>query len=550
VNLVEIQRQAAQSQTALDRVIAWFSPQRGTDRLRARMQLATVTGEGGYKGGRKDRRATRYWRPKQSSADADLLPDLPDLRARARDLARNTPIATGAIATGVTNVVGDGLQLQAQIDHEALGITEDQADRFEREQEREWALFCRTADFSRVQSFDELQSLVYRATQESGDVVIVRRFRKDVGDIYGTKLQVLEADRISNPNWKSDTETMAGGVEINGDGVPVRLHFSDKHPGGIRVGALNWNSVPFRSADGVPIVLHLYDRLRPEQTRGIPYLAPVIEHLKQLGDYSDAEVSAAVVSAMFTVFVTSKADESQQPIIGETEATAPNEGLQSNERKLSPAAIIGLGEGDDVKFANPMRPNAQFDPFVQAFLRQIGVALELPFELLIKHFTASYSASRAALEMAWQFFRKRRSWLAWRFNQVVYEWMMEEAVAAGRLNRPGFFEDPILRAAYLGSEWNGWARPSLNPKMEAEADEVDLRNCVTTREEICMRRTGGEFEKKIAQLRKEEVLRQAAGLVPVASPQRGQAESNQEVAGDDTDDDTESAPQPQRGYSS
>jgi capsid protein len=63
-------------------------------------------------------------------------------------------------------------------------------------------------------------------------------------------------------------------------------------------------------------------------------------------------------------------------------------------------------------FVNPARPNPEFDAFVMSILRQIGVGLEIPYEILIKHFTASYSASRAALETAWQFFRRRRTWLA------------------------------------------------------------------------------------------------------------------------------------------
>ena len=531
MSLTERQQAASSAQTVLDRMIGWLSPRAGLTRLHDRMALDASTGQGGYKGGRRDRRPTRNWRLKETSADADILPDLPDLRARARDLARNAPIAAGAIATGVTNVVGDGLQLQAQIDHQALGISEEQADAMEREQEREWQLFCRTADFTRVQSFDELQALVYRATQESGDIAVIRRFRKDAGDVYGLKLQLLEADRISNPNRAADNDTIAGGIET-ANGVPVRLHFSDKHPGGIRVGALNWQSVPFRSSAGVPIVLHLYDRLRPEQTRGIPYLAPVIEHMKQLSDYSDAEVTAAVISAMFTLAIETPTDEDGNPPIGEKDSS-----LNDNEVKLGNGAVISLAPGEKANAISPARPNAQFDPFVQAFLRQIGVALELPFELLIKHFTASYSASRAALEMAWQFFRRRRSWLAWRFNQVVYEWFMEEAVASGRLNRPGFFEDPILRQAWLGSEWNGWARPSIQPKMEAEADEIDLRNGVTTREEICIRRTGGEFEKKAAQLRKErELMPEQQAAQPAAASASAADDASSD---DDTEDETD-----------
>jgi capsid protein len=82
--------------------------------------------------------------------------------------------------------------------------------------------------------------------------------------------------------------------------VPQAYHVSDRIPAPPRR-RLKWERVPARDRDGRPPVLHLFDRLRPEQTRGVPYLAPVIEHLKQLGDYSDAEVTAAVVSAMFTL---------------------------------------------------------------------------------------------------------------------------------------------------------------------------------------------------------------------------------------------------------
>lgn len=124
----------------------------------------------------------------------------PDLRSRSRDLARNAPIATGAINTTVANVIGEGLRLQSAIDYETLGLTEDQADAWERAAEREWRLWCKRADFSGVQSFGELQALAFRSMLESGDCFAVRRYRQDAGGTYGTKVQLLEADRISNPN--------------------------------------------------------------------------------------------------------------------------------------------------------------------------------------------------------------------------------------------------------------------------------------------------------------------------------------------------------------
>lgn len=520
--------------TALDRAIAYVAPGLALERLRARAILASV---GGYDGGKRDRRPTKSMRAGQGSAAADILPDLGELRGRARHLARNVPIAAGAIATKTTGVIGDGLRLQASIDHEALGIDEETADRMEREQEREFALFARTSDYTTVQHFNEMQDLALRSADDSGDVFILRRFRLDPGDIYGTKLQIVEGDRCSNPNRAADTDEMAAGVEIVG-GVHVAYHFTDKHPGALRPGAPKWQRVPARSKDGIPLVVHLFERKRPDQPRGVPYLAPVVELLKQLGDYTTAEVTAAVISAMFTVAIETGADESDgsAPIIGEKDAA-----LADNEVKLGAGAVIGLAPGEKIHEINPGRPNANFDPFVLSLLRQIGVALELPYELLVKHFTASYSASRAALEIAWQYFRKQRAWFARRFCQTSYEWMMDEAVASGRLARPGYFEDPALRAAYLGSQWIGPARISLDPLKEANADKVDVLELqVKTREQVCLERTGGQMEKKVPQLGKEARMLAEAGAKPTASasssapqidPQSADNEDNQpEVA--------------------
>jgi lambda family phage portal protein len=508
--------------TFIDRFVGWVSPQRGLERLHARASLSAMIGIGGYTGGARDRRPTKMWRPFAGSADSDTIPDLPALRTRSRDLVRNTPIATGAIATVVTNVVGDGLQLQPELDGDALGLHEAAVEAWEKTVSREWCHFSRTADFTRVQCLAELQALAFRAVLESGDVVIVRRWRLDPGDIYGTKLQLIEADRLSNPGLSNlsikleNGNLSVGGVEVNADGVHVSYSISNRHPGEYLPAAMTWNTIPARTAAGEQVVLHLYDRLRPELTRGVPYLAPVVEHLKQLGDYSDAEVSAAVISAMMTVFVETPTDDDANPPIGETDPQ-----LDDNEVKLGNGAVISLNPGEKANLVNPTRPNSNFDPFVQAFLRQVGVALELPFELLVKHFTASYSASRAALEMAWQFFRRRRCWLAQAMCQVVYEWFLTEAVATGRIDAPGFFDDPVIRQAYCRAFWIGPNRVSVDPKKEAEADKLDIETGVKTRQQVCLERTGGEFDDKVAQLGKEKALMDEAGLTPAPPPGPG-----------------------------
>ena len=73
-------------------------------------------------------------------------------------------------------------------------------------------------------------------------------------------------------------------------------------------------------------------------------------------------------------------------------------------------------------------------------------ALEIPADLLLKKFNASYSASRAALLEAWKAFKMRREWLADDFCRPLYEVWMSEAVARGRIYAPGFFTNPAIHA--------------------------------------------------------------------------------------------------------
>lgn len=495
-----------------DKLIAYLNPEGALRRQQARQILQYQSG--GYRSGRGDRKSMRTWRPTTESADSAILPDLANLRQRARDLTRNVPMATGAINTTVTNVIGNGVQLKPEVDAKTLGMSQEQSDLWEKNVTREWAIFCKTVDFTSVQHFQDLQSLMFRSTLESGDIFVVKRYRKDHGDTYGTKVQFIEADRVSNDGRKADgyevgLNNVYAGVEIDKRGRHKAYWVSDQHPGDIIRKTDNWRRIPARAKTGEPIVLHMFDRIRPDQSRGVPYLAPVIESLKQMGDYSEAEITAAVVSSMFTVFVKSETGED----ILDTDKSASSGVFDSTEDvSLGNGAIVDLAPGEDVSFANPSRPNANFEPFMTAFLRQVGSALELPFELLIKHFTSSYSASRAALEMAWQFFQKRRGWVVRNFLQPVYEWFLEEAIAMGRISAPGFMNEPAIRMAYVGADWVGPTRIGLDPLKEANADYVDIDLGTKTIQQVIMERTGGNFDAKHAQRVKEANKRREDGL--------------------------------------
>ncbi len=520
-------------ETMYDRVINYFNPVKGTERLHSRAKRATFEAlSGGYTGASKSRRALQEYNPRGLDADSSILPDLPTLRSRCDDLARNNPVAVGAIATNVTNVVGTGLTLQSNIDWRVLNITEEAADDLQVQIEREWALFSESkdCDITRSLTFGSIQELAFRSMLIKGDVFAVLPYQKPTRDFpFGFRIQLVESERIMNPNSKRDTKELSGGVEKDANGAPIAYHIARTHPGNtLYTKVTEWDRIPvYNTKTGLRNVIHLIDTIRIGQTRGVPYLAPIIELVKQLGRYTEAEISAAVIAACFTVFVKT---ESGDPELSPMAPKAEVGGTTTDEDyKLAEGAIIDLRAGEDISTANPGRPNALFDPFVQAILRQMGMSLEMPYEVLIQHFTASYSAARASMLAAWKAFMKRRKLLSSNFCQIVYENWMYEQVASDRINAPGYFDDPIIRKAYLGTTWVGPTRGMIDETKEVQAatDRINISMSSIAEETAAL--TGTDWEKKLPQIRKERQILKELGFVQVQDQNKSNMKTNENI---------------------
>jgi lambda family phage portal protein len=231
----------------------------------------------------------------------------------------------------------------------------------------------------------------------------------------------------------------------------------------------------------------------------VPLLAPVLEALKQLGRYTDAEITAAVISAYFTVFVQPAAPSDARPF---GEMLPPDELLDSPDQgsiEMGPGAILNMNPGETVSFADPKHPSAGYDKFTDAIIKQIGAALEIPPEVMFKQFSTSYSAARGALNEFWRTCNMQRDWFASDFCQPVYEEWFAEAVARGRIHAPGFFSDPAIRKAYTGCTWNGPARTNLNPVQEVDAAVKRVDAGFSTAEQETAQMTGGDYTQNIRQ---------------------------------------------------
>lgn len=500
------------------------------------------------------KKALKGFRALSGSPVEDIDFNNATLRNRSRVLTMASPVASSAIKTNRTNVVGLGLKMNCRIDRKTLGMTSEQADEFQQNVEREWELWAknpRMCDATGMNSFYAMQRLALISWLSSGDVFAVIQQAKATAMLpYSTRIMLVEADRCATPqdsamknapvyttgiNEKNGNK-IYDGVEVNKNGLIVAYHFRNTYP--FEYGTtdtLKWVRVKaYDEKTNLYNVIQIKDDERCSQYRGVPYLAPVIEQLLQLRRYTESELMAAVIESFFTAFIKTTADTDENPF-NETDPIAPGEEYErgENDYNLGPATINVMEPGEDVTFANPTRPAGGFDGFVNAIANQIGAALEIPKDLLLKEFNASYSASRAALLEAWKAFKMRREILIENFCEPAYAVWFAEAVARGRIKAPGFFTNPRMRAAYLGTEWVGPSQGQLDPVKEVTAETLAIAEGFSTHEQSTAKLTGNQWSRNIEQLKKERTM--LGGLPP--DPHQSGSTSAPEPNQDEDDDD-------------
>ena len=540
-----------------DKAIEKISPQLALRRESARLKLRTMRAfqNSGYdeSGAARNKNSMRGWLASSKTPQEDIDKNIPILRQRSRSLFMSAPLAVSAIKTNRNNIVGEGLRLKSTIDAEFLGMTMDEAAAWQRDAEREFELWAKSkfCDSTRVNNFYEIQQVACMSWLMNGDACVLLEYERPTRALpYGLRIHLIESDRVSTPHstgnnvylYATDPDTknrIFNGVEVDSNNRIVAYHICSTYPNSSLYTKKEWKRVKaFGDNTGMPNVLMIYETERAEQYRGVPYLAPVIESLKQLTRYSEAEMMAAVINGFFTVFVTSQKGTSE---IAFTGIVDEEDQISDDDRnyEIGPGIVNILAPGESVEIADAKRPSSNFDAFTTSLAKYVGAALEIPVELLTKHFSSSYSASRAALLEAWKAFRMKRSWLAADFCQPVYELFLTEAIANGRLKAPGFFLDPLIRAAYCGAQWNGPAQGMIDPVKEVNAAEKRIHIGLSTRQKETIEMTGGDFDSNVTQLAREKQLMEAAGISSGTEKQPENEilkESEEEIDETETDD--------------
>ena len=490
-----------------------------------RRQAISGFGATAYRGA--DRRSSELasWVATLGSPDADLSYERDELVARSRDLLRNNGWARGLVDREVDSVIGQGLRLSALPDWRALGIEPDQSRKLADQIEslwREWTEDPRKmCDVSRRHGFGALQRLAYAgyfgADGEALAVLMVKPDRP-----FATAVQLVDPDRLSNPDDRPDERNLRSGVEIDDDGVPIAFHIRNAHPGEIWLGAMpdtiTWQRVVREDEFGWPRVVHATSVQRTGQTRGIGALAAVLLQFKMLDSYQRMEMQAAVLNAVMAATIESPFDGDElREMFGDTSVESVS-GVRTafydeTAIKLNNVRVSHLFPGDKLALTQPTRPNSNFEAFEGAVLRHFAAGTGQTYEQVSMDWSKSnYSSARAALLEYWRGATARRGLFVENFVRPIYLAFLVGQFLAGTLKTPkgvpDIFDAP---AAWTRARWIGPARGWVDPTKEAQGAILRLDGELSTLQ-IEAAEQGLDHEEVLFQRAAERDLRRRLGL--------------------------------------
>lgn len=476
------------------------------------------------------------WTPYLSSADADVLMGRDLVAARVHDIARNDGWASGALQKHLDSAIGSGLRLSAKPDYRALGLDAEWSADFATAIEGRWRGYANDSGFycdaARQSNMGGVFARAYRHRLLDGEALARLVWLPGRGGTHATAIEVIDPDRLSNPDNRMDSDTLRGGVEVGRYGEAIAYHVRKAHPGDLfGLGFARdfaWERVQRETAWGRPVMLHDFEADRAGQTRGRSPLAPVLKKLRMLGRYDETELQAALVNAVFAAFIESPFDHEmvgqalQTSDLGQYQDLRAEFHDESRLKLSSGVRIPTLFPGEKFNFQAAQRPNTAFAAFEEACLRNIASALGLSYEQLAMDWSkTNYSSARAALVEVWKFITARRGFFCTNFANLVYAAWLEEELDSGEIETPpGAPEFLEARAAYSRCEWIGPPRGWVDPVKEAQAAVVRMQAGLSTLERECAEQ-GLDYEEVLTQRKREEDMMKKLGLAAPSWAQIG-----------------------------
>lgn len=485
-----------------------------------------------------------------------LTADYWTLRARSTQIFKTNIYARGIIRRLVTNIVADGLHLEAVPDESILGMDADALADWAETIESRWELWERSpqlCDYRGQRSFGQLQAAAKQAALISGDVLVV--LQQDA--ITGLpRVRLVDGAKVQSPFGVAPKlpqgHYLKHGVELDADGKHIAYWIVREKRGSLQ---LESERLPAWGPSGRRNAWLVYgsDKML-DDVRGEPILSILLYSLREIDRYRDAVQRKAAINAILAMFIQKNQEVmGSRPLTGGAVVRGSSLGPASASggsprtyrfSEMIPGAVLDeLAPGEEPKGFLPQGTDEKFADFEAAIIYAMSWALEVPPEILTLSFRNNYSASQAALNEFKIFLNNARAAWGAEFCQSIYtDWLLSETLT-GRIQADRLLEswrDPSQYdrfAAWVSADWTGAIKPSVDPVKTATGYQMMVAEGFISRDRATREATGTKFSKNVAKLKRENELlaeaRKALGAAEAQGPQPTQEPPDDEEQGDE-----------------
>jgi len=427
------------------------------------------------------------------------------LRNRAREQARNNPLARRYLGLCVENVLGPkGIVMQAR-----NVLPTGEADEETNQQiELAWQQWCEadTCSADGRYCFAEMQAMALETERRDGECLV--ELLPGFPNAFGFAIRLIDADLLDetyNVSRGEGRNAIVQGVELDRWNRPIAYHLWNEHPTALVATTLNRKRIRVDAAN----LRYIGWPMRIDMVRAVTPFAPVLTKLKMLDEYMNSEVAAARAHADKLGFITTSPDATPPD---------PNDPLAGQQTLESSAVTINrLAQGESFVGFDPTHPNTAFDPFVKAMTRQVAAGFGVSYHALSADVSqANYSSTRVASldERAnWEVMQRR---FAGAFCEPIARMWLRQAVIWQQLRLPGRVAD------YQAREWQcrGW--DWVDPEKDIAASLREVEAGLTSLTDLAAAR-GVDFRTTLMKIAADQQLAEQLGVTLKLSSGTAQA---------------------------
>lgn len=376
------------------------------------------------------------------------------VRARARDLERNSDVMNAVINAYTRNVFGKGYRLRATTGDKAI----DDA------LERGWQTWCKAknCDITGQQSFNAIMRMAVRRKKVDGGIFFLKVVTD--GGYLPFKLQLLEVDELDESAFEThgDGRKVVGGIEYNTFNRPIGYNFKR-----FDVTGTEYRETVYVEAQHV---IFYFSKTRPSQVREISDMAKTITRTRNINEFLSAQAIKERILACFSVFIK---QQFPQAGMGFRDSKVKDSGRYDYQGKtVTPGLIQYLNPGDEVQAVNPAGQATDANQFTKLQLQMVSAGQGLSYESISRDLSnANYSSARQGAIEDEQTFTEDVEGLM-EIMDEIYETFVIYMVLEGRVNIPNFWAD---RYPWFSHRWVKPPKKWIDPLKEASANKIALQ---------------------------------------------------------------------------